>query len=343
MNVQNRDTVVILGTGGTIAGRAASPGDDLDYSAAQIGIRDLLDSVPGLSRLLEGHAIETGQIAQIDSKDMDLDTMAQLARAIASHLQRPEVRGVVVTHGTDTLEETAYFLATVLPGERLAGKPVVLTCAMRPANALMADGPQNLLDAIAVLRDRRASGVMVVCAGAVHAGDAVRKMHPWRLDAFASGDGGPLAWVEGGRVRWVGFRPQTGMDPASLAMEKIANNPRWPRVEVLTSHAGASGALVDTLVAANPDQADPVRGLVVAGTGNGTLHQDLEAALLRAQEAGIRVWRSTRCALGQVMPVAGQRLPDAAGLPPVTARIALMLELLCQTEHPPVSSTGSAR
>ncbi|MBU3738640.1 MAG: asparaginase [Rhodoferax sp.] len=343
MDVRNRDTVVILGTGGTIAGRAASPGDDLAYSAAQIGIGDLLGSVPGLSQSLEGHAIESEQIAQIDSKDMDLDTMARLARAIASHVQRPGVRGVVVTHGTDTLEETAYFLGAVLSGERLAGKPVVLTCAMRPANALMADGPQNLLDAIALVLDRRASGVLAVCAGAVHAGDAVRKTHPWRLDAFGSGDAGPLAWVEGGRVRWVSFRPQTDMDKRSLAIEKIAESPRWPRVELLTSHAGASGALVDTLVAANPDQADPVRGLVVAGTGNGTLHRDLEAALLRAQAAGIHVWRSTRCSLGQVIPVADQRLPDAAGLPPVQARIALILELLCQADHPPGSPTGSAR
>ena len=111
-------------------------------------------------------------------------------------------------------------------------------------------------------------------------------------------------------------------------MHLIASVTHWPRVEVVLSHAGASGAVVDALLASRHTELAPLRGLVVAGTGNGSLHQDLEAALLRAQAGGLRVLRATRCALGRVLPMPGQRLPDSTGLSPVKARIALMLALM---------------
>ena len=186
-------TVVILGTGGTIAGTAASATDNVGYSAAQRSVADLLQAVPALA----GTHLEAEQLAQLDSKDMDASTWQHLARRVAHHLARPGVVGVVVTHGTDTLEETAWLLQRVLAPH----KPVVLVAAMRPATAMAADGPQNLLDAVTVARTPGARGVLAVLAGQVHGAAEVRKVHTYRLDAFGSGDAGPLAVVEQGRVR----------------------------------------------------------------------------------------------------------------------------------------------
>ncbi|MGL6110903.1 MAG: asparaginase, partial [Rubrivivax sp.] len=144
-------TVVVLGTGGTIAGTAANAADNVGYSAAQLGVQALLASVPALA----GRPTECEQVAQVDSKDLSHALWLLLARRVAHHLQRPEVCGAVIAHGTDTLEETAFFLHAVLA----PGKPVVLTAAMRPATSLLADGPQNLLDAVTVAREPGARGV----------------------------------------------------------------------------------------------------------------------------------------------------------------------------------------
>lgn len=309
--------IVVLGTGGTIAGTSAQAGDNIGYTAAQVSVEQLLAAVPGLQQAAGG-ALEAEQVAQIDSKDMDCDVWRALAVRCAHHLQDLEVRGVVITHGTDTLEETAWFLHTVLS----AHKPVVLTCAMRPATALVPDGPQNLLDAVAVAASPGACGVLAVAAGEVHGARQVQKVHPYRVNAFNSGDAGPLGWVEEGRIRLVQNWPLAIEPPMPLAIEKIANSARWPWVEIITSHAGAAGAGVDALVSAG------VRGLVVACTGNGTVHRSLEAALLRAHAAGVRVVRATRCSEGQVLPKPGDLFADSQGLSPVKARVALMLDLL---------------
>jgi len=322
------EKVVILGTGGTIAGVAASVSDNLDYTAAQLSVGELVAAVPGMTDLLAGRQLLTEQVAQVDSKDMSFAIWQQLVRRVAHHLAQPAVRGVVITHGTDTLEETAYFLQAVLPDELLAAKPVVLVCAMRPATALAPDGPQNLLDAVALALTPGACGVVAVCAGVVHGARDVQKVHPYRLDAFASGDAGPLAYIEEGRLRQVRNWPTSQAGTEKIAIEKVANAKAWPRVELVLSHAGADGALVDLLLATPVGQGEPLRGLVVAGTGNGSVHQGLEAALLRAQAAGVRVWRTSRCPLGQLLPVPGQALAETSGLSPVKARLALMLALL---------------
>lgn len=309
--------IIVLATGGTIAGTATTPGDNIGYTAAQVGVNQLLAAVPGLYAAAGG-SLQAEQVAQLDSKDMDFDVLAALARHCATALADPGVRAIVITHGTDTLEETAWFLHTVL----CAQKPVVLTCAMRPATALAPDGPQNLLDAIAVATAEGARGVVVVAAGVVHGAQRVQKVHPYRVDAFSSGDAGPLGWVEEGRVRLVQDWPAVLVDQAPFAIKKIASRTNWPWVELVVSHAGASGALVDALVR------DGVRGIVAAATGNGTLHHALEAALLRAQSAGVRVVRSTRCPQGQVLPRPGDAIPDSGGLSPVKARISMVLDLL---------------
>lgn len=317
--------IVVLGTGGTIAGTAANANDNLAYVAAQLGVAQLLGATPALAQLpLE---LLSEQVAQLDSKDMSFAVWQQLAQRCAHWLRQADVHGLVITHGTDTLEETAYFLHAVLNPV----KPVVLTCAMRPATSLNADGPQNLLDALAVASLSGAQGVMAVCAGTVHGAVEVQKVHPYRLDAFSSGDAGPLGYVEEGAVRWVRNWPPVIVGQVSEAMEKMAGGPVWPRVDIVMNYAGASGAMVDALLAQDalaPPGAARLRGLVLAGTGNGSLHHDLELAVERARAAGVKVVRATRCGLGRVLAKPGDSLEDSRGLSPVKTRVALMLELL---------------
>lgn len=313
--------VVVLGTGGTIAGRAAAGADNIGYTAGQVGVAELLagiDAPAGITLMAE-------QVAQVDSKDMSFELWRALALRCAHWLAQAEVVGIVITHGTDTLEESAFFLQSVLA----PAKPVVLTCAMRPATALHPDGPQNVRDALAVALTPGAQGVTVVCAGRVHSAFDVQKSHTYRLDAFDSGDAGPVGYVEEAAVRCIRNWPAAPVGHAQDAMKLIATNPTWPRVEIVTSHAGASGLLVDLLM-----QAKAVDGLVLAATGNGTLHQELEAAALRAQAGGIAVLRATRCASGRILARPHERLPDAGALSPVKARIALMLELLKRPGRP---------
>ena len=310
---------VILGTGGTIAGTAASAGDNTGYRAAQIGVQALVQAVP----LLAGLPLEAEQVAQVDSKDMSPAVWRALARAAAHHLARAEVAGVVVTHGTDTLEETAWLLHRVLA----PSKPLVLTAAMRPATSLQADGPQNLADAVAVARHPGAFGVLTVVAGHVFAAEGLRKAEAYRLDAFT---GHPVAALEEGRVRCLAPWPQA--TPLGLALlEGLEEGAPGPRVAWLTSHAGFDPALVDAAVGAGFD------GLVVAGTGNGTLHHALAAALERARTAGVAVRVTTRCASGRVV---GADEPQPIGA--AQARVELWLDLLLQRRRRAAAASPSA-
>ena len=332
----NSEELVVLGTGGTIAGMAASASDNLGYTAAQLGVSQLLEAVPGLTDVLGECALRAEQVAQVDSKDMSFSVWQALAQRLEFHLSQAQVKGLVITHGTDTLEETAYFLHAAMPPALLAAKPVVLTCAMRPASSAAPDGPQNLLDALVVAGTPGARGVLVVCAGTIHGAVEVQKVHPYRLDAFNSGDASPVGYVEEGRVRLVRSWPVPASDALPDALGKVRRARQWPRVEIVMNYAGADGAVVDALVgAANPNErfagrqeTRPLQGLVVAATGNGTVHQDLQAALLRAQAAGVKVVLATRCGSGRVLARTGAAFPDSQGLSPVKARIALMLALL---------------
>ena len=324
---KNLKKIVVLGTGGTIVGTAAHAADNIGYSAAQVGVAELLADVPGMAGVLKGHALVAEQVAQVDSKDMSFAIWTALALRVQQHLAQHDVSGVVITHGTDTLEETAFFLHAVLPAALQLHKPVVLTCAMRPASALSPDGPQNLLDAVALARTPGACGVVAMCAGVVHGALAVQKVHVYRTDAFGSGDAGPLGFMEEGVLRLVKAWPLTLSHQAAMSLEKIAAATTWPRVEIVMNYAGGSAAVVDALLQPLPGVA-PLRGLVVAGTGNGTLHFDLAAALQRAELAGVRVLRASRCGEGRVLPVAGSAFADSDGLSPVKARVALMLALM---------------
>ncbi|AWI53997.1 asparaginase [Aquabacterium olei] len=311
--------VVILGTGGTIAGTGSDPDRAWHYVAAQRSVAELVDAVPELA----SEAIEAKQVAQIDSKDMGWPVWQALGQAIQTELQRDDVAGVVITHGTDTLEETAWLLHALHDGR----KPIVLTAAMRPATAPDADGPANLRDAVAVVRQGAQAGqggVVVVMHGRVWPASAVRKAHTSVIDAFDGGDAPVLCELS-----------PDGTMPASASMWPscgargwaLLQAPRVPRVEVVTSHADADGWVVDALCA-HAAQHGGLDGLIAAATGHGTLHAGLSAALERAEAAGVTVWRSSRVARGGVTPREGDHWLAAGSLTAAQARVALVLHLL---------------
>jgi len=315
--------IVILGTGGTIAGRAARAGDNVGYVAGQVSVGDLVAMVPALAEM----PMDVEQVAQVDSKDMDFGVWKALASRVAFHLARPDIAAVVITHGTDTLEETAFFLQRVLK----PAKPVVLTCAMRPATALVPDGPQNLQDAVSVARWPGARGVVVACAGEVHSAFDVAKVHTYQVNAFDSGDAGALGRVEEGRLRLFRDWPEAGgLGPFDAeAAAQVQHAEALPRVALITSHADADGVLVRALLDFGFSRpAEAVRGIVVAGTGNGTLHRSLAQALRAAESAGVRVVRSSRCARGPLISGVGQAFVASEGLSAVKARLDLSLTLL---------------
>ena len=322
--------IVVLGMGGTIAGVARQAGDNVGYDAAQLGVEQLVASVLRSGGGLSTDDVIAEQVAQINSKDMTHAIWWRLVQRVAHWLADASVQGIVITHGTDTLEESAYLLHRLLS----PGKPVVLTSAMRPATALSADGPQNLADALTLARWPSASGVMTVASATVHGAQDVQKVHPYRVDAFSSADAGPIARIEEARVvrlrDWPVPDTPALWEPLHLAM---ADTDAWPWVEIITGHGGMDARVVDALLQAG------VRGLVVAGSGNGSVHEVLMPALARARAAGVRVWRGTRCLQGKVVPAAGSERGEAwdavTDLPPVKARIGLMLELMLEAAGGP--------
>ena len=349
--------VAVLGTGGTIAGQASggAVNEHLDYKSGEVGIDALIGDLAHRVLVVHGDIVSVGvgvqceQVAQIDSKNASWDFLWLLAAATAKALAKPQCMGVVVTHGTDTLEETAWFLSCVL-GDKLADKPVVLTCAMRPANALSPDGPQNMVDAITVAAYGGASGVQVCVAGACWSGQSVQKVHPYRLNAFDGADTGPVAYVEGGRVRPVvvsapsrGDCPVLGYAAARTALDSVVAGGSVPVqawVELVVHTAASNVAVFDALKQVG------VQGVVVMTTGNGTVNDQWLAALQAHSTAGWPVWCASRCQSGFV--VAGRStagvetspaqwqttdgLPVVLGLSGVKTRISMLLWLLDRTD-----------
>ena len=302
--------VLILGTGGTIAGIASDPGRSWAYRAAQLGVDQLVSAVPELA----GFDLATQQVAQIDSKDMGWATWQALGRSLESAMGDDAVSAIVITHGTDTLEETACLLHALHDGL----KPIVLTAAMRPATAPDADGPGNLAQAVRVAQaaaQRGEGGVVAVLAGRVWSARDVRKAHSHAVDAFDGGGAEPLDE----HAPWP--RPQ------AQGWRVLRQSPP-PRVEVVTSHADADGWLVDAALVHARASGDMLDGLIVACTGHGTVHQKLEAALQRARDVGVVVWRTSRVARGGVQPREGDAWPAAGNWTPAQARVSLLLELL---------------
>lgn len=298
--------VLVLGTGGTIAG-TSSTGRDRDYQAAQLQVADLVHAVPELAAF----QLETQQVAQVDSKDMGWPIWRELLAACLVALARDDVSGLVITHGTDTLEETALLLHALLP----LGKPVVLTAAMRPASSALADGPVNLLHsvrAVDVAARHGWHGVVVAMNGHLWPATLVRKAHSWHVDAF---DGGGSSRALDAPQAW---QPSQGLHrPHLLTLQAL------PWVALVFSHADADGRLIEAAL----KMPEPPLGWVVACTGHGTLHAGLRSALLRVEQGGALVWRSTRVARGGVSPEASGTMAVAGVLTPGQARVLMSLGL----------------
>ncbi|SAL66364.1 L-asparaginase II [Caballeronia choica] len=308
--------IAVLATGGTIAGQAGDASKTAGYKAGVVGVDKLLDAVPALSQVARIHA---EQVASIDSKDMSTALWVTLGKRINVLLAQDDIDGVVVTHGTDTLEETAYLLHLTVKSE----KPVVLTAAMRPSTALSADGPLNLLNAVTVAAHGSAAkqGVMVAFNNQIHSARDVTKTSTYAVDAFRSPEVGALGWVQDGRVEF-----QRAVVRRHTAQSQFDLEAALPSVEIVASYAGASRAAIDAFVAAG------VKGLVIAGTGNGSVHATLQQALADAIGKGVAVVRSSRVSSGHVMRN-GAAPDDALGsvsagtLNPYKARVLLMLAL----------------
>ena len=327
--------VVMVGTGGTIAGLSLIPGTGGAYRAAQVSVEDLLAQAEHntRSRLLSPREsrsttpVVTEQLVQVDSKDMTEAIWQRLLARLWQLQQDPTVQAVVITHGTDTLEETGFLLQACWP----QGKPVVLTCAMRPADAPDADGPGNVRDALMLASVSGLRGVVMVCAGEVFEGHSFQKVWAHGLQPFAAEPGGSIGVCRPGR-----FEPRRAIDldgayPALTPTElsRVLSAPCWPRVEIVLNHVGADGRVVKALMDQSATEPHPhkLRGIVLAGTGQGTCSERLSHALQAAHQQGVRVWRSTRAAWGSVHP-REEEVFTAVPWSPVKARVAMMLELL---------------
>ena len=321
----NPQKIVVLGTGGTIAGESESADEGLSYKAAQRGISDLLKSASGTHlpwpEVLAACQFEAEQVAQLDSRDMDFETWTRLAQRCDHWLAQDDVAALVITHGTDTLEETAYFLSQVLN----ASKPIVLTCAMRPANFKDADGPQNLRDALVVAATTKGPGVWLVAAGEIHHSQFVQKVHPTRLNAFDSGETGAAGSVQKDHVQWFENFPKP-LPNLRLHVSHLPLAAQWPWVEIVMNHVNASHQPVDALVNAG------VQGLVVAGTGNGSVSSKMKESLVRAQMAKVQIRLSSRCNQGAVVPTSSHVFDAKGALSPAKTRVALLLDIMSERQ-----------
>ena len=310
--------IMILATGGTIAGEGNSK-TDARYQAARQPVETLLESVPELSEIAVVHG---EQICQIASQDMSDKIWLDLARRINSLFSSGTADGIVITHGTDTLEETAYFLNLTVSSAR----PVVLVGAMRSPTSLSADGSLNLYNAVAVAANpkSRNKGVLVVMNDEIHSARAVTKHNTTSLSAFESPGSGPLGTVYYGHVDFerTPVRPHTHLSEFDVSELSVL-----PRVIILYGHAGFEKNQVTFAVHENYD------GIVFAGTGNGNPNTETVQALAKAHAAGLSVVRSSRTGSGQVTRDA--EVDDTAlgfvvadNLNPQKARILLQLALI---------------
>jgi L-asparaginase len=282
--------ILLIATGGTIAGTAESPTRVSGYRPAALPVQALVASVPGLSSIAR---VSTEQPFSTGSQHLNSGHWLQLATRIRAALADPAIDGVAITHGTDTMEETALFLDLTCTRD----KPVVLTGAMRPATAASADGPMNLFNAIAMAAHAtaRGAGPMVLMNDQAFAPDRAAKLHTSRVDAFGARDGGPIAAMIDGTPHWHVDARQAAQRRPSLADAFGSLPSALPRVDVVHSHVDLDPAVVDWLLGRGS------RAIVVAGTGNGTLAEPLQQALAAAAGRGCVVVRASRIAQGPVV------------------------------------------
>jgi L-asparaginase len=312
----------VLATGGTIAGAQAS-GTSYAYKSGAYDVDALLKAVPSLDRL----AIISGeQIANIGSQDMNDEIWLKLAKRVNQLLKSSDTDGVLITHGTDTLEETSYFLDLVVKSD----KPVVMVGSMRPATAISADGPGNIYNGMAVVTDSasRGKGTLVCLNEEIHYARNVVKTDTTSVQTFKSLNRGPAGRVHTGKVYW--FEPmdhKVGLD-TEFSIEALS---KLPRVDIIYAHANMSADLIEAAVK------NGARGIVVAGVGDGNMTAAALDALAKAAKNGIVVVRSTRLEQGIVLrnsEVDDDKLGFVASgeLNPPKARVLLQLALTKTTD-----------
>lgn len=310
--------VRVLATGGTIAG--VGQANSSSYRAGQVKVDDLVASVPGVEQIA---ALSTEQIANIGSTDMDEGVWRKLHERTLAALAEPGMAGVVITHGTDTIEETAYLFSLILP----PAKPVVLVGSMRPSTAVSADGPANLMDAIRVAGAASAAGrgVMLVMNDQIFDPRSVTKVDVRQVNGFAAPARGPIGHVQQPQPRF--FHPAAGKPPQLALLPK-----RLPRVAILYAYAGITGDDVRNV-------AQDADGLIIAGAGAGGVSSSARKAITALARRGLPVVRTPRQGIGDIWPAEApapargddddDRATIIAGreLTPAKARILLMLAL----------------
>lgn len=309
--------IMILATGGTIAGGAADSTEMTGYQAGVFGIETLLVAVPQIKNYAE---VIGEQVCDIDSCNMTEEIWFQLADRVNTLLRDEMIDGVVITHGTDTLEETAYFLNLIVKSE----KPVVLVGAMRPATAMSADGPLNLLNAVklAVSKEAGGKGVLVVMNDEIHGARDVTKTHTANVSTFKALELGALGYMNNGKPNFYRMTTRRHTTMSEFSVDGLTS---LPQVEIIYAHANQNRLLIDALALTG------VKGIVYAGMGNGSIHMNAEAGLIDAAKKGIVVVRSSRCGNGSV--IASNRKWEelqfikADSLNPQKARILLALAL----------------
>lgn len=315
---QDKPTIYVLATGGTIAGQGASATSS-GYKAGTITVDQLLSAVPSIKDIAN---IQAEQVANIGSQDMNTEVWLKLAKRVNELLSQSNVDGIVITHGTDTQEETAYFLNLTVK----SNKPVVLVGSMRPSTAISADGPRNIFNAVAcaVSPESVGKGVTVVMDDKILGADDLSKTNTLSVGTFENPNYGPLGLMYNGKPVYT--RTPQKRHTANSEFD-IMNMNELPRVEIILSYSNATSLLVDAAVKAH------TKGIVTAGVGNGNLTTALENALAKAvKDHGIAVVRSSRIMTGpttQWDEIDDDKLGFSASwyINPYRARVLLMLAL----------------
>jgi L-asparaginase len=275
--------IKILATGGTIAGAQASQAE-YGYKSGSFNVQDLINAVPQMKELAD---ISGEQIVNIGSQDMNDEVWLKLATRLNEVLAASDTDGVVITHGTDTVEETAYFLDLVVKSD----KPVVLVGSMRPATAISADGPMNLYNGMAIAADPRAKGrgVLVALNDQIHAAREVVKTNTSSVETFHSLNRGPAGLVNTGKITWFEVPAGRRGGKSEFAIKGLTT---LPRVDIIYAHANMSPDLIDAAIAKG------AQGLVIAGVGDGNMTQKALDTCAAAAKKGVVIVRSSRLASG---------------------------------------------
>lgn len=282
---EERPNIKILATGGTIAGAGESGG--YGYKSGQFQVEDLVKAVPGIEKLAR---LSGEQIANIGSQDMNDKVWLKLAKRANQLLAEPSVDGIVITHGTDTMEETAYFLDLAVKSK----KPVVLVGSMRPATAVSADGPANLYNAVAVAASpgARGRGVLTVINDEIHNARNVIKTNTTNVETFESPNRGPAGYVHSGKINWFERMDKKNTSESEFNVAKLN---ALPRVDIVYAYANMDDTQIKAALAAG------AKGIVVAGVGDGNMTKEALDSLEEAAKQGVVVVRSTRLPHGMVM------------------------------------------